>query len=88
MDTALFKEHFFLGHTDSFPLETDCMKSFEKLKSVIAKSAIYAIDDKMPFTVGTDASEHSLAATVSRDSWSIALYSRTLNKSEQNHSAI
>lgn len=76
-----------LAHT-RFPLSAEALKAFDSLKSVIAKSAIHAIDDKIPFTVETDASEHTIAATLSQDSRPVAFYSRTLNKSEHNHSAV
>lgn len=77
-----------MAHTKSFPLSSDAVKCFEDLKSVIAKSSVHAINDKVPFTVETDASEHSIAATLSQDSRPVAFYSRTLNQSERNHSAV
>lgn len=77
-----------LAHTDSFPLSEEAKDCFEGLKSTIAKSSVHAIDDNMPFTVETDASEHSIAATLTQDARPVAFFARTLNHSELNHAAI
>lgn len=69
-------------------MKADSIKCFEDLKSDILKSSVHAIDSNIPFTVETDASEHSIAATLSQASRPVAFYSKTLNQSEQNHSAI
>ncbi|KAJ0178188.1 hypothetical protein K1T71_006011 [Dendrolimus kikuchii] len=70
------------------PAKDIILQSFEELKSDIAKSSIYAINNDIPFVVETDASEHSIAATLSQNNRPIAFFSRSLNHSEQNHSAI
>lgn len=77
-----------LSQAKQFPLNEAILKSFQQLKSDIAKSCIHAVDDKFPFTVETDASEHSIAATLSQDHRPVAFFSRTLNQSERNHSAV
>ncbi|XP_026315169.1 uncharacterized protein K02A2.6-like [Hyposmocoma kahamanoa] len=71
-----------------FPLSDNLVKNFNVLKSDIAKSSIHAIDHNAPLTVETDASDHSIAATLSQASRPVAFFSRMLNKSEHNHSAI
>ncbi|XP_063625652.1 uncharacterized protein LOC134797361 [Cydia splendana] len=77
-----------LAKTKTFPLTNTMIKDFGDLKNYIVKSCVHAIDDNVPFTVETDASEHSIAATLSQAGRPVAFYSRTLNQSEQNHSAI
>ncbi|XP_072401032.1 uncharacterized protein [Diabrotica undecimpunctata] len=57
-----------LAHVNNFPLNEDALSYFENLKSIVAKSSIHAINENMPFVVETDASEHSIAATLSQDS--------------------
>nr|XP_037870350.1 uncharacterized protein LOC119629239 [Bombyx mori] len=77
-----------LANTTIFPLTSEQIKCFESLKNDIAKSSIHAIDENIPFTVETDASDHSIAAVLTQNSRPVAFFSRTLNSSEQNHSAI
>ncbi|XP_045526419.1 uncharacterized protein LOC123715455 [Pieris brassicae] len=77
-----------IANTTTFPLTSEQIKCFEGLKNDIAKSSIRAIDVNIPFTVETDASDHSIAAILTQNSRPVAFYSRTLNSSEQNHSAI
>lgn len=72
----------------SFPLSEICVNDFEKLKLDIAKSAVTSIKDNIPFVVETDASEHSIAATLSQAGRPVAFFSRTLSKCEQNHSSV
>lgn len=77
-----------LAHTQVFPLKEELIVAFDKLKSDIAKAAIHAIDHNSPFTVETDASNHSIAATLSQAGRPVAFFARMLNNSELNHSAI
>lgn len=77
-----------LSKIKTFPLSNTMVKDFQELKNAIVKSCVHAIDNNVPFTVETDASEHSIAATISQAGRPVAFYSRTLNRSEQNHSAI
>lgn len=77
-----------LAKTATFPLTSEQSRCFESLKNDIAKSSIHAIDENVPFTVETDASEHSIAAVLTQESRPVAFFSRTLNPTEQNHSAI
>lgn len=55
---------------------------------MIAKTAIYAIGDKVSFTIEIDDSEYSLVVTFSQYFRPVSFYSRTLNKGGQNDSAI
>lgn len=77
-----------LAKTEGFPLNNEQIECFESLKKDIAKSSLNAINHNIPFTVETDASDHAIAAVLTQNSRPIAFYSRTLNPSEQNHSAI
>ena len=72
-----------------FPLAQPVIDSFQDLKNDIKKSVIYVIDESKPLVVETDnASDISIAATLSQEGRPIAYFSRSLNKSERNHPSI
>ena len=72
----------------SFPLSSEAEQAFEDLKSIIAKAAVSAIDESVPFEVETDASDVAIAATLNQKGRPVAFSSRTLQGSELKHSAI
>lgn len=72
----------------NFPLQEDAVAAFKTLKLDIAKASTAAIESNTPFTVETDASHYAIAATLSQHGRPVAFFSRTLNKSEQQHSSI
>ena len=63
-------------------------EAFTTIKRDIVNAVKTTIDEDMPFVVETDASNHSVAATLNQGGRPVAFYSRTLNKSEQNYPSI
>ena len=78
----------FLTDCNKFPISRAASEAFETIKMEIAKSAVSAIEDHVPFVVETDASDTTIAATLSQGSRPVAFFSRTLSNSEKNHSAV
>lgn len=74
--------------TRNFPMQEPAITDFHNLKTEVAKSAVTAIEENIPFVVETDASEHSIAAILSQSGRPVAFFSKTLSHSEQNHSAV
>ena len=72
----------------TFPMPVLCKNDFKNLKTEIAQSAVSSIEEGIPFIVETDASEHSIAATLSQAGRPVAFFSRTLSKSERVHSSV
>ena len=49
---------------------------------------VHSIDETIPFTVETDASDYAIAATLNQAGRPVAFFSRMLNASERKHSAV
>ena len=77
-----------LIHSTSFPLPSAAQQAFEDLKKEIANSVVISIDETLPFIVETDASDLAIAATLNQAGRPVAFFSRMLNHSERNHSAV
>ena len=63
-------------------MSSEAEQAFEDLKSIIAKAAVSAMDESVPFEVETD------AATLNQKGRPVVFFSRTLQGSELKHSAI
>ncbi|XP_054266993.1 uncharacterized protein LOC128989150 [Macrosteles quadrilineatus] len=72
----------------SFPVGSKEILAFKTLKEEIANSSMSAVEENIPFTVETDASESAIAATLSQAGRPICFFSRTLTKSEQHLPAV
>jgi len=72
----------------AFPLSKAGLQSFETLKSEIIGSVVSCIDPNAQFIVETDASESTIAATLTQSNRPVAFFSRILSPSEQRHSSI
>ncbi|KRZ96753.1 Retrovirus-related Pol polyprotein from transposon 17.6 [Trichinella sp. T8] len=77
-----------LARCTTFPLPQPAVDAFEALKKDIVNSVVIAIDDELPFTVETDASDYAIAATLSQLVKPVAFFSRVLSNSEQRHSSV
>ena len=71
-----------------FPLTNACIKAFSNMKQAIENAVLTSIDENVPFVVETDASDSTLAGTLSQNGRPVAFFSRTLSKCELNHSAV
>ena len=77
-----------LLQSKSLPLEKEAIQAFETLKSVLAKAALQGIDEDIPFTIESDASNFCLSATLNQNGRPVAFHSRTLSGSEVHHSSV
>ena len=77
-----------LLRTQHFPLSEDALKSFEDVKSGLAKVSLDAIRDNVPFEVESDASDYAIAGILSQNGRPVAFMSRTLNACKRKYPAI
>lgn len=77
-----------LVHNTHFPLNEECRNIFESLKKEIGSAVLVHIDEKVPFTLETDASDYAIGAVLTQNERPVAFFSRTLSTSETRHSAV
>ena len=58
------------------------------MKDKLAKATLQPIDEAIPFTVETDASDFAISATLNQNGRPVAFHARTLSNEEQKHSAV
>ena len=74
--------------TNSFPLDSESIKTFENFKEVIEKTLLHSVDEKIPLIVETDASDTVIAATLNQANHPVAFFSCTLMTTEEKHSSV
>ena len=57
------------------------------LNNITCKTVFQNIDEDLPFTVETDASDFAIAATLNQNK-AVAFHARTLSSTEQKHSSV
>ena len=70
-----------LASDTSFPLPQSALNAFNQLKKEIEECVVCVIDESLPFTIETDASEQAIVATLNQGGFS----SLSLQKSELHH---
>ena len=71
-----------LTKTSTFPISSEALKAMNSMKDDIRNSVVCCIDESIPFTVETDASEYAIAATLNQRGRPVAFFSRTLQPHE------
>ena len=77
-----------LAECKSFPVTDSALKSFELLKTELAKAALRSVDESLPFTVECDASDVAVSATLNQGGRPVGSMSRTLQGSERHYSPL
>ena len=71
-----------------FPLPQEAYRAFNLLKKNIENTVVGAIDETCSFQVETDASDHTLSATLNQKGRPVAFFWRTLTGPELKHSSV
>ena len=79
--------HPLTGNPD-FPLSPVCRAAFETIKQEIANSAIVCPNEDELLVLESDASDHSLSASLNQGGRPVAFFSRKLKKNELRHHAM
>ena len=77
-----------LFQNEAFPLSNATISAFRLMKNKLADATLQPIDKAVPFTVETDASDFTIAATLNQNGKPVAFHARTLSTSEQRHLAV
>ena len=77
-----------LVQNKAFPLSNDAISAFHLMKKKLADATLQPIDEAVPFTVETDASDFTIAAILNRNGKPVAFHVGTLSTSEQQHLAV
>jgi len=72
----------------SLPLDEDALRAIDVVKQDLASITLQPINESLPFTVETDASDFAIAASLNQDGRLVAFHSCTLSPSEKRHSAV
>ena len=72
----------------NFPLNSEAVAAFKDLKDDLVDACLNSTNEKIPFTVETDASNSTLSASLSQDGRPWASFSRTLQGTEINQSSV
>ena len=75
-----------LAECKIFPLTDSALKSFELLKTELARGTLQSIDESLSFTVKYDASDIAVSATLSLGDRPTVFMSRTLQRTERHYS--
>ena len=73
---------------NSFPLDSESIKTFENFKEEIEKALLHSVDEKIPLIVETDASDTAIATTLNQANSPVAFFSCTLTITGQKHSSV
>ena len=74
--------------TTTFPWSSEAQLAFDTLKSVLSNATLHSIDETEPFQVETDASDTTIAATLSQNKRPVAFFARTLVKHEVKYASV
>ena len=74
--------------TKIFPLSNCAKRAFETLKKDLGDVTLMSIDEDRNFVLETDASNVAILATLNQNGKPVALFSRTLNKSQKMYPTV
>ena len=71
-----------------YPLPEEAANALQVMKNKLAEATLQPIDEAVPFTVETDASDFAIGATLNQNDKPVAFHARTISTTEQKHSSV
>ena len=71
-----------------YPLPEEAANALQVMKNKLAEATLQPIDEAVPFTVETDASDFAIGATLNQNGKPVAFHARTFSTTEQKHSSV
>ena len=72
----------------TFPISGEGLQAFEDLKAELVQASLMTVDESLPFTVESDASDVAVSAVLNQNGRPVAFFSRTLSGSELQYPAV
>ena len=69
-------------------MSKDTLNAFHVIKNKLSQTTLQPIDEDLPFTVKTDASDFAIVATLNQNNKPVAFHIRTLSSTEQKYSSV
>ena len=77
-----------LAQNKRYPLPEEATNAYQVTKNKLTEAILQPIDEAVPFTVETDASDFAVGASLNQNGKPVAFHARTFLTTKQKHSSV